>query len=185
MKRIFIAIKVDPSNNLAGIMSALKSELKNERIKWTDPENIHITLLFLGDTEEAKIGEITTILKERCSGTGEFELIIKGLGVFKNLNDPTVIWTGIVPSKKLDQLNESIVNGVRNIGIKVDIRPFKPHITLGRIKSLKSKPVLKRFLEDYQEKEIQKIAVKEIILYESKLFQTGPKYNAIGVFSLK
>jgi 2'-5' RNA ligase len=185
MKRIFIAIKVDPSNNLAEIMSSLKSELNNERIKWTDPENIHITLLFLGDTEETKIGEISTLLKDRCSGTGEFELIIKGLGVFKNLNDPTVIWTGIVPSMKLDQLNESIVNGVRNIGIKVDIRPFKPHITLGRIKSFNSKPVLKRFLEDYQEKEIQKIAVKEIILYESKLFQTGPKYNAIGVFSLK
>ena len=58
------------------------------------------------------------MLKEKCEGSGKFELIIKGSGVFRNLDDPRIIWTGIEPSEKLIQLNAIIMNGLKELDIK-------------------------------------------------------------------
>ena len=80
---------------------------------------------------------INKMLKRVCEGSGEFEMIIKGAGVFKNLKDPRVIWTGIEHSEKLNKLNESIKPGLKDAGIILEDRTFNPHLTLGRIKSIK------------------------------------------------
>lgn len=184
MRRIFIALKVDPDETLIKMISSLKSGLGNENIKWTNPENIHVTLAFLGDTEEEMIKIISEMLKGACKGSGTFELIIKGSGIFKNMNDPRVIWTGIEPSHELKELNEVIVKGLKNAGIKIEERIFNPHLTLGRIKFIKDKNVLKALLEQYQNTEIQIVPVSEVILYESILLQTGPVYKPIGKYKL-
>ena len=117
MKRIFIAVKIDTGENLLNMISALKAGLKEERIKWTETENFHITLAFLGDTEEKKIKAINNMLRTTCEGFGEFEIIIKGAGVFKNFSDPRVIWTGIEPSEKLNKLYDSVKAGLKDTGI--------------------------------------------------------------------
>jgi len=185
MKRIFIAVKVEAGETLLRMISSLKSGLSSENIKWTNPDNIHITLAFLGDTGEERIKIISAMLKEKCEGFGRFELIIKGSGVFKNLSDPRVIWTGIEPSGRLMQLDDFIKNGLKDAGTKIEDRPFKPHLTLGRIKYLKDKAVLKTLMDKYQNSEIQKVPVNEVILYESILLQTGPEYKPIGKFKLQ
>jgi 2'-5' RNA ligase len=184
MKRIFIALKVEAEESLLKMISSFKSGLTNESIKWTNPDKIHITLAFLGDTEEEKIRIISTMLKEKCEGFGKFELIIRGSGVFKNLNDPHAIWTGIDPSDKLVKLNDLIMNGLRSADVKMEGRPFKPHLTLGRIKYLKDKTVLKTLMDEFQNLEIQKVPVNEVILYESTLLQSGPVYKPLGKYKL-
>jgi len=184
MKQIFIAVKVEAGETLLKMISSLTARLSIESIKWTSPDNIHITLAFLGDTEEERIKIINAVLKEKCKGFGRFELIIKGSGVFKNLNDPRVIWTGIEPSGKLIQLNDFIINGLKDSGTAIENRPFKPHLTLGRIKYLKNKALLKTLMDKYQNTEIQKVPVNEVILYESILLQSGPVYKPISKFEL-
>jgi 2'-5' RNA ligase len=184
MKRIFIAVKVEAGQALLGMISKLKTGLKSENIKWTSLDNIHITLAFLGDTREEKIDVISAMLLEKCDRFGKFELIIKGLGVFKNLDDPRIIWTGIESSEKLKLLNVFIKNGLRDAGIKIEERPFNPHLTFGRIRNLKDKAILKTSIDKYLTEEFQKVPVKEVILYESILLQTGPVYKPIGKFKL-
>jgi 2'-5' RNA ligase len=179
MKRIFIAIKVEAGETLFKIVSSLKSGLINEGIKWTSLDNIHLTLAFLGDTEENMTEIISSKMKERCEGSGNFELIIRGTGVFKNFSDPRVIWTGIEESEKLTQLNYTVVNGLNETNIKLANRPFKPHLTLGRIKYLNDKLALKTIIDKYQDIEIQKVTVNEIIIYESILRQTSPLYKPL------
>ena len=166
------------------MISSLKSGLRNENIKWTNPENIHITLSFLGDTEEEMISAVNTMLKEKCEGFGKFELVIKGSGVFKSLADPRVIWTGIELSPGLIRLNEVIKDGLKKTGIRIEDRPFNPHLTLGRIKTVKDKNVLKSLLDKYQNLEIQKTVTDEVILFESILLNTGPIYKPIGKYKL-
>ena len=185
MKRIFIAVKVEAGENLLSMISSLKSGLCNESIKWTNPDNIHITLAFLGDTEEEQIKIIGAMLKEKCGGSGKFELMIKGSGVFKNLSDPRVIWTGIEPSENFIRLNGLVKSGLTEAGIKIEDRPFKPHLTLGRIKKLKDKEVLKTLMDKYQNTEIQKVPVNEVILYESILLHSEPLYKALSKFNLQ
>ena len=101
MKRIFIAVKVVPDSNFTGHISSVKSRLSGESIKWTDPGNIHITLAFLGNTQEIVIPLIENMLKEKCSDFGSFAVLLSGFGVFKSLRDPRIIWTGIEQSEKL------------------------------------------------------------------------------------
>jgi len=184
MKRIFIAIKAEAGETLFKMVSSLKSRLVNENIRWTSLDNIHITLAFLGDTEENMIQVISSKLKESCVGTGKFELNIRGIGVFKNLSDPRVIWTGIEPSEKLTQLYSNVINGLNEAGLMMNQSPFKPHVTLGRIKYINDKPALKNLLDKYQNAEMQKVPVNEVIIYESLLKPTGPLYTPIALIKL-
>jgi RNA 2',3'-cyclic 3'-phosphodiesterase len=184
MKRIFIAIKVDPDETLVNLVSSIKSGLINEGIKWTNLDNIHITLAFLGDTEENMINILRSRLKDKCEGSGRFELILQGTGLFKNYHDPRVIWAGIEMSEKLTHLNAFIIDAIREAGVTIEERPFKPHLTLGRIKFINDKLALKEILEKYQKLEIQKVPVNEVILYESILLKTGPVYKPLGRYIL-
>ena len=184
MRRIFIALKVEPSDKLLSIISSLKKVLCKDSIKWTNPANIHVTLAFLGDTEENMINNVRLMLKEKCEGTGKFELVLKGTGLFRNLSDPRIIWTGLVPSEKLVQLNEIVMNGLKEVNIKLEERPYNPHLTIGRIKHINNKEVLKSLIEKFQNSEIQVVPVDEILLYESILLQSGPVYKPIASFRL-
>ena len=179
MKRIFIALKVEAGDTLLKIISSLKSGLSKDIIKWTSPVNIHITLAFIGDTGEKMVNDIGSMLKEKCKGSGKFELMIKGCGVFRSLSDPRIIWFGIVPSEGLMNLNDSVMNGLRGLNIKMEDRPFNPHLTIGRIKRLEDKETLHSLINKFQNSEIQTVPVKEVILYESILLQTGPVYKPL------
>jgi RNA 2',3'-cyclic 3'-phosphodiesterase len=185
MKRIFIALKVEPGEAFLNLVSSLKSGLNSGSIKWTNPDNIHITLAFLGDTDEKMIKIISSMLRNKCEGSGRFELIIKGSGVFKNMRDPHIIWVGIEHSGKLIHLNDLIMNGLREFDIRIEDRPFNPHLTIGRIKHLNGKEALKALVEKYQNSEIQKMPVNEVILYESILLQSGPEYKPIVIVNLE
>jgi RNA 2',3'-cyclic 3'-phosphodiesterase len=180
MKRIFIALKVTAGESLIEMVSSLRSGLINEGIRWVNLDNIHITLAFLGDTEEKMIKVIISKMKNYCEGSGNFELTLKGCGVFKNLGDPRIIWTGIEPLENLSRLNGLIVKCLIESGVKIDERGFKPHLTLGRIKFIKDRLALKALLDKYRDAKIQNAPVNEVILYESILKPTGPLYKPMA-----
>jgi RNA 2',3'-cyclic 3'-phosphodiesterase len=184
MKRVFIAVKVDPDDALQRMISTLQSLLAAEKIKWVDPVNIHITLAFLGDTEEKKIEAIAGMLKDKCSGFQEFDFKLAGAGVFKNSRDPRIIWAGITSQDKLCALENRIAEGLKSIGFVIEERQYKPHLTLGRVKSVRDTKNLKNILDRYSGFEFQRVDVKEVILYESILSQTGPIYKSLGNFPL-
>ena len=184
MKRIFIAVKVDAGAEMIRIISSFKALLGGESIKWVDLVNIHLTLAFLGDTEEKKIKILSAILKDQCAGFGSFNFVLHGTGLFKNYRDPRVIWIGIGSSEKLANLNSIIADGLKDAGFYSEDRAFKPHLTIGRIRSIKDINNLKSVIEKYHDTEIQNVIVEEVILYESILMQTGPLYKPLAKFSL-
>lgn len=184
MKRIFIGLEVKAEPELIDMISSFKDVLKDEKIRWTDIGNLHLTVAFLGDTEDLKITAVRSMLREKCEGSGEFGLVMKGVGVFRNLNDPRILWAGFGESEQLKTLNYLVSTGLTEIKISTENKPFNPHLTLGRIKHLDDKKLLKELIGNYQEIELQKVPVKEVILYESILGQSGPKYQALAVFHL-
>ncbi len=184
MRRIFIAVKVDPGENLKRMISFFKRSLTGENIKWVEPGNFHITLAFPGNTEEDKIKIVSNLVEENCTGFGEFEFSLTGTGVFKNVREPRVIWAGVQPSDDLKKLDELVTTGVRSSGIAVEDRLFRPHLTLGRLKALKSDTELKTLLVKYHDVEIQKVPVHNVIIYESILKPEGPIYNPVRIIKL-
>jgi len=184
MKRVFIAVKIDPGGELLRIMSSLKALLGAEKIKWVDPLNIHLTLAFLGDTEELRIKAVADMLKERCIGFNEFGFVLAGTGVFKNFRDLRVIWVGIQSTERLSLLYGIIKEGLKLNGFEVEEREFKPHLTIGRIKLIRDTENLKTVLERYKDFEFQTVHVAEVILFESILQQTGAIYKPLGTYNL-
>lgn len=185
MKRIFIAIKIDPEPLFISMNSTLRSLLANEKINWVDPANLHITLAFLGDIEDERITMTSIILKKICTDFREFRFILRGSGIFKNYNDPRVIWCGIDQSEEIITLNDKIMTGLIDAGFKFEERQFKPHITIGRIKMIRNKELLKEAVEKFQSTFKQEVFVREVILFESILKPSGPVYKPTGRFKLK
>lgn len=185
MKRLFIAIKIDAGTALKGLFTDIKTLLRLESIKWVDIQNIHVTLAFLGDTDERRIVPLTAMMKDKCQGFGEFEFRLSGTGVFKNFRDPRVIWAGIKSSEKLSELNAIITDGLKEEGFHLDGKPFSPHLTLGRIRSLKDTENLKHVVEKYRMSEFQVVNVTEVILFESILTREGAIYRSLAEFPLR
>lgn len=185
MKRIFIAVSIDPSEELSALIRDLKSMLSVDRIKWIDHGIMHLTLAFLGDTDEKRIPELSEMLKVYCAGSGKFDFKIKGLGVFRNLRDLRIIWAGVSDDGNLERLYNKISAGLSDKGFPREERPFSPHLTLGRVKSVSNSDIVKALLEKYRDKEFQSVNVKEVILFESILMQTGPVYKPLDRFNLE
>jgi RNA 2',3'-cyclic 3'-phosphodiesterase len=184
MKRLFIAVRTTPDNNFTKLYSSLRNELEGESIKWIKPENIHLTLVFLGDTDETRIPGIEKILKSVCNRTQNFEISLKGFGVFKNVSDPRVAWAGTYHSDKLATLQELIAEALKEGEFKIEDRPFSPHVTIGRIKSIKDHDRFKMIMLKYHITDIQRVSVREVILFESILKQEGAVYKQVSAFSL-
>ena len=184
MHRTFIAVKIKPEERLSQFINTLKQELREEKIRWVDPENIHITLAFLGDTNEDDISGIKEMLKTRCSGFGEVDFILKGAGVFKNLNDPRVIWTGLDKAETLSELHKIIIKGIIEIGIESEDRDFRPHLTLGRVKWINNKSRLKDLIERFAGTEFQDVIVPEVVFFESILNHEGAVYKPLLICKL-
>jgi len=98
MKRIFAAVKIEPSKQLLELYDELKSSCKFDRINWVEPHNMHITLKFFGETEESIIGNIHKNLEGIAENYEPFEITLKNIGIFGSYYKPRVIWIGIEPS---------------------------------------------------------------------------------------
>jgi len=184
MKRTFIAIKVNASEKITETFEILKEDLNGESVRWTDINKMHVTLAFLGDTSEDTIKEVSAMLRQICDNFKPFDFSISKLGIFKSLNDPRVIWAGIENSEKLSGLFSLIKSGLDLHNVVIEERAFKPHLTLGRIKWIKNKPVLEDLLKRYSDYKFQDVNVTEVIYYESVLQSTGSIYIPIKTFRL-
>jgi RNA 2',3'-cyclic 3'-phosphodiesterase len=185
MRRIFIGVKINPGDALMNMISDLRMSLKDEKIKWAESENFHITIAFLGDTEEDKVKAVGQMLSRVCEGSGEYEIMIKGAGVFKNLKDPRIVWAGIELSDELVKLHGSVKLGLKDSGINIEERSFRPHLTLGRIKSISDNSTFASLIGRYQNTVLHREKISEVILFESILFNSGPVYKPVGIFPLQ
>jgi len=183
-KRIFVAIKINPDKGFINIYDDFKNQLSSDRIKWVEMENIHITLKFFGETNVNLIPKISEICKNASNKINPFSMHLKGIGTFGNANNPKVIWLGISPVENLMPLHRQLHAGFENIGFEKDAL-FKPHLTLGRIKTLQNINSFENLKQKYQETVIQQFKVTEFHLYESILRPVGPIYKSLEVYNFK
>ncbi len=185
MRRTFIAVKIPAEVKLKELLELLRVDLREEKIRWVNPEILHITLSFIGDTTEEQANYISKQLEEIGSGYSSMELHFKELGVFPNLRKPRVFWIGMERNELLENLQGEIEVMLRNYGINRDNKPFSPHLTIARIKWIDDIDKLKYWLKKYEGETIQKTKIGEVIYYESKLTANGPIYNSIKKFPLE
>ncbi|HEC94735.1 MAG TPA: RNA 2',3'-cyclic phosphodiesterase [Thermoplasmatales archaeon] len=180
--RGFIAIDIKCSSSLLGFINDLKKA--PAQLKMVEPENIHLTLKFLGDTKEKIIPDIEEVMKQSTEDIPPFEVNLQGVGVFPNKNYITVIWVGMEKKQELTFIAEKLDELLQNLGYKKERRPFSPHVTVARVKRIKEKNTLLSLLEKYRETDFGKLKVDSIKLKKSDLTPKGPIYTTIREINL-
>jgi len=183
--RTFIAVKINPGEKLLSLFEGIQKELSGELIKWAEPGQLHLTLKFLGDTTLRQAKEIETILEEMATQISPFRFRISGLGFFKNQGQPKVLFAGITEWEKIKQLASEIDRQVAFLGFAGELREFRPHLTLGRIKYIKNKSRFYALVEKLKETEFQNVEVDEIVFFQSVLKPHGPVYKSLKTVVLK
>lgn len=125
--RTFIALELpsELQKALAGLQGTLRS--RTDCMRWVKPENIHLTLKFLGPTEEGLVDPISTILANLCKGVAPFRTQIAGLGAFPNARNPKVIWVGMPGElKELSAFQQQLEDALAHIGFAKEKRSFSP-----------------------------------------------------------
>jgi len=178
-KRLFIAIKIDPTEELLRRIHYFESNLKEENINWIKADHYHLTLKFLGKTDIAQIEEVSRILKEVSMKSRAFQLELSGIHLFGSTYSPRVIWIGTEPVDILKELNQKVIAGLKELGIESDQQNFVPHLSIARIRKLKNKDHFKRVMEKAEQGLIQSQSINKMILYESVLLPRGAEYRTI------
>jgi 2'-5' RNA ligase len=185
MKRTFIAVPVPVQDRLIKILNELKHDFREDKIKWVEPENLHLTLFFLGDTDEEIIPSVSSALIRSTSRFNEFNLRLVSLGIFKNLKNPSVMWIGIEGYQTLTEIKKNLEKELVKLGFEIQKRDFVPHLTLARPKWIKNKNKLGVWLDRYNDRLIQEVIITKVMYYESLLTRNGPIYKPIQEIKLK
>lgn len=183
-KRLFIAVDVKPELELNNFFLGLKKQFNGEGIRWVNENIFHLTLKFLGDTEEYKIGIIKSTLSEICKNFNPFSFGLKGLGFFGSKNDPRILFSKIEGDNSLKELSILINEKLSEQGFEKEQKEFKAHLTLGRIKYIGNKTGFFSEIEKNRDKFLQDVKTEEVILYESILKQQGSEYMQFYRFPL-
>jgi len=176
--RGFIAVEV-PINEMMQIVHHEICSLP-ANIKMVELKNIHITLKFLGDTNEEHIETIKEIMKNSVKELKPFTIQLKGTGVFPNQNYIKVIWIGIEKAESLSIIFNSLNKQLAGLGYTIDKRGFKPHLTIGRLKNANDKDQLINVINKYKDNMFSEINVDSIYLKKSTLTPHGPIYETIN-----
>jgi 2'-5' RNA ligase len=184
--RSFLAFELAPDikKQIEGISKELKKS--NLPVRWVKPENIHLTLIFLGDVEENLIEAVKEKVNEVVREMTSFKVRLKGAGVFPSLKRPRVVWVGLDGDiDRLSDLRDNLQLKLNALGFIPERRPFKPHLTLGRFKGRTSgEHGLKNILERYYETKSDIYCLKEFILFKSDLKPSGAEYTKICTWRL-
>ncbi len=177
--RLFIATPISRQveTELANIIYQLKSVAGN--VRWVKPENIHLTIKFLGETDDSLIEPISEIINETSQETNILDFKISKIGGFPNLIRPRALWAGLDGDHaKLEQMANKIDEQVHKLGYDKETRKFRPHLTLGRVKKPQSLPQLAHFLENYKI-EAMPFRIDRLTLFKSTLTPRGPIYERL------
>ena len=149
--------------------------------RWARPENLHLTLRFLGETDNARAEDIVSELSRiDCEA---FAAVVRGLGAFGDRKRPRILWAGIPPSPPLTRLHQKVEQALQRAGCGPDHRKFHPHVTLARLKDVQ-KVKLERFMTANGHVESRPFTVGGFTLFESFLASEGAHYRAIAEFEL-
>lgn len=183
--RVFIAIEIDSEikNKLSEYLSTLKRTYAD--VKWVAPENIHLSLKFIGYIEKETLINLNKIINDAVSCIGPFSISIGNIGAFPSIEKPRVVFVCVQErGNNLLKIYEKLDKGVEPLGIKRESKKYVGHITLGRVKSQKNISKLKNILNSGTECYFGLEKVTSLSLIQSKLTPTGPLYTRLNNFIL-
>jgi 2'-5' RNA ligase len=183
--RAFVAVRIEPAmiQKISEVQSQLQESLTG--IRWVAQENLHFTLKFLGSVEDKKLVPIMVALEDALRPVQCFSLLGNGIGVFPNVKRARVLWIGL-QGQGLHRIAEEVETALEPLGFPRESRDFAPHLTLGRWRNPVLQPQkLGEQIERWQDYDLGKSKVDEVVLFQSVLKPNGAVYSPLGVIRLR
>ena len=147
-------------------------------VRWVDPDLIHLTVKFLGDVAPERVPVIEDALREVAGAAKPFVLPLEGAGAFPTPRDPRVVWVGCEPVPALELLQHALEGKMQQLGFPLEGRPFRPHLTAGRVKRDAQRSAFRELESDLESVDLSAVPLMESLdLVESKLGPRGPSYH--------
>jgi len=177
--RAFVAIELDDRvrRRLEEAVSPLRRT--GAHVSWVPPDNLHLSLAFLGDIFQDTVQLASSALDEAARGSAPFVFNVSGLGTFGSRRSPRVIWAGVQESRDLAALYGRMADLLRALDLVIDSRPFRPHITLGRVRSGRGRPALLDALAEAGSPGFGEVSVTRVVLMRSTLTPRRAVYSML------
>ena len=182
--RLFVA--ADLPEDLRRRLAAIQHELRDLPlpVRWVPPEGIHLTFKFLGVVQGDRVSEIGRALEGGGRGVPAFRLEASGIGTFPERGNPRVLWVGVAGDLAAAlRLQEQIDRCLAAIGLPVEDRPFRPHLTLGRVRG-RAKGEWRPALETAARQATGILDVQDYVLFESRHDRSGAVYLPLQRYRL-
>jgi len=184
--RCFVAVELDPALREA-IATRLVARLpRDPGVRWCTPQQLHITLKFLGETREQLLPRLCRVLAETAAGIEPFHLALGELGVFPSTRSPRVLWIAVDdPAAGCARWLAAADPRLAERGFEPETRPFHPHVTLGRSRSPRGSRIMRDVLSDPTaavgagELPSGRVRIEQIVLFESLLERGGARYRPV------
>jgi RNA 2',3'-cyclic 3'-phosphodiesterase len=180
--RTFIAVQIAAPAALRGVLRELAE--MGRAVKSSDPDHLHVTLKFLGETHSELVPEISSILTDAGCRCGRCTLTLVGLGAFPHAQRPNVIWAGLEGAQGLQSLAAELESALEPRGFPKENRPFVPHLTLARIKA-KPPQSLRELLARTEKTRFGTATIESVEFFRSDLGPDGPKYTVLATAPLE
>jgi len=180
MVRAFIGIDIDEAVRQKLVAAQEQLQATGAQLKLVEPPNIHVTMKFLGEVPEDRVGAIAEALGRAAAGTKPFDIKVKGIGVFPNLRYIRVVWAGVAEGRDdVIGLQQGIDRELGQLGFRPE-RDFVPHLTIARVKTAKQKERLAAFIKEMTDAEFGVTRAQAVELKQSKLTSKGPIYSTLA-----
>jgi 2'-5' RNA ligase len=190
MLRIFIALEI-PAGIQAAITNStasLKNALPRTLVRWVAPQNVHLTLKFLGDVSSTAVEHLAETVKIEASSHEMFSISVGGLGAFPTARRARVIWIGLKTPPALETLRSGLEAAMTKMGYPPEERPFSPHLTIGRVRqnvSAEDLQSIRTSLEATKVGEFGTLLVETVHIFKSDLKPSGSVYTDLFALALK
>ncbi len=178
--RAFIAFELPAA--VISLLQRVQQDFKRLaiRARWVRPENIHLTLKFLGDITPDDVDKIGAAMAVAAAELPPVALSVRGIGVFPGVKRPRVIWVGLAGDiRSLLAFQSRLEQKVFEAGFPKENRSFKAHLTMGRLKQAPDPALIRRMITDYATLSSGEFTLKQVILFKSDLKPSGAVYSKL------
>ncbi|HEY2786449.1 MAG TPA: RNA 2',3'-cyclic phosphodiesterase [Fimbriiglobus sp.] len=185
--RSFIGIEIDDGVRVAAETVQNDLARTGAQVKWVEPKNLHLTLVFLGDVHDRQLADLFVAVGQVAKTEPSFSLSVSGIGAFPTSRRPKVVWGGITTgAENLTRIHAALEEPLTALGLyRREDRGYTPHLTLGRVSGEESGALLSPELPKFADWSGGTTPVTQLVVFGSELRRDGPEYTVLGRCPLK
>ncbi len=181
-----MAVEISSEMRLRASQLIGRIDSTSAKVKWVDPENLHLTLKFLGDVDLLEIPKLCEAVADAVVDLPPFEIEARGAGAFPDLHHPRTVWLGMGRgTEEMVELHDAVERSLATLGFRREQRRFRPHLTLGRVRG--GGPGIVELAESLAEQADFAggvSSVEEAVVFSSELGRNGPAYEVLATAPL-